>query len=126
MLPKAFFRQVGFATKHFAPFLHSVIEREIFEGVQRVVVNENANRPLRRQQMGRELDDRGDGRRLTRPVAGVMPLRRGGSCWVHDEKTLSKLRLVCCRGPDWDSQLILDRSSAEYRVAGSGAAGVLL
>src|SRR6185437_11060158 len=50
------FRQIGVAAKNVRRPLHRLGKRQILEGMQRVVVNENRDRPLRRKQVRRMLD----------------------------------------------------------------------
>ena len=55
------FGQERFATQPFARLLDRLFEPQVFEGVQRVVMDEDADRALRRQQVREPIDDAGDG-----------------------------------------------------------------
>ena len=49
--------QVGLAAEDLGPLLDRLVERQVLEGVERVVVDEDGDRPLRRQQVRGVLDD---------------------------------------------------------------------
>src|SRR5678815_237342 len=52
----AVLRQIWMTAVSRAALFHGFMKRQMLEGVQCIVMNENANRPLRRQQMSRVLD----------------------------------------------------------------------
>ena len=45
----AVFGQIRLAAEHLRPFLHGLVEREVVEGVERIVMDEDSDRPLRGQ-----------------------------------------------------------------------------
>ena len=51
-LAKLFFGKKRVATKRIGPFDNRTFKRQMFECMQRVVMYERRDRPLRRQQMG--------------------------------------------------------------------------
>ena len=53
----AHFGEEGFAPEPGGCALDGFLERQVLECVQRIVVNEDADRPLRRQQMRESIDD---------------------------------------------------------------------
>ena len=56
LLPVAGLREVRLAAEPAGGAFDGLLERQVLEGVQRVVVDEDADRPLRRQQMGQPVD----------------------------------------------------------------------
>jgi hypothetical protein len=53
------FGQERLASQPFCGFLDGVLERQMLESVQRIVMDENADRPLRGQQVRQFIDDVG-------------------------------------------------------------------
>ena len=56
LLAVAVLGQVGLAAEDLGPLLHRFVKRQVLEGVERVVMDEDRDRPLRRQEVGRVLD----------------------------------------------------------------------
>ena len=79
LLPIPIFGQVGVAAEGGRPLLHGFVERQVLEGVQRIMVHEDPNRRLRGQQVCRVLDVV-----LERPEPfGDIPLCR---VWSHKSR----------------------------------------
>jgi hypothetical protein len=70
-LPVLIFREVRMAAENLCRLFESVAERQVFEGVQRIVVNENRDRALGGQQMRRMFD------RLAKLV------QKGATAWLN-------------------------------------------
>ena len=75
--------QVGMAAVGRGPGQDGRVERQVLEGVQRVVVHEDGDRPLRRQQVGRVLDQPADVVRHPGRVAVRTVLGPGGRGVLH-------------------------------------------
>ncbi len=72
------FGQIRFAPEPLGGALDGVFERPVLERVQRIVMNENADRSLSRQQVGQSIDDAGErmvGRARLASVLTMMHVR---------------------------------------------------
>ena len=70
--PEPLLGQIRLAAEHLAPAADRFVEGQVFEGVQRVVMDEDRDRPLGRKQMGRMVDGVGQSVGTAGPGARVM------------------------------------------------------